>query len=145
MVLIDQPPGDATARREAEIPVTEDWEARGATKSTLRHTLPVRFECLKWLQLNLTRLNLIHLLMARGLSAVTPITLETFNIQHVYRDSKEKDRKLQKSHLATLSCKALQGSLQGENLLSVEGEVHGEEDDDEVLALQLSLQVEHPD
>ena len=41
MVLIDHPPGDATARREAEIPVTEDWEARGAAKSAVRHALPV--------------------------------------------------------------------------------------------------------
>ena len=80
MVLIDHPPGDATARREAQIPVTEDWEARGAAKSALRHTLPVRFDFCKWPQLNLKRLNLIHLLMARGLSAVTPITWETFNM-----------------------------------------------------------------
>ena len=113
MVLIDHPPGDATARREAEIPVTEDWEARGAAKSTLRHTLPVRFERLKWLQLNLTRLNLIHLLMARGLSAVTPITLETVSIQQrIKMKSSILRRTRHIAHLAALSCKALQGRLE---------------------------------
>ena len=47
--------------------------------------------------------------------------------------------------LAAFSIKALQGRFEGENFLSVEGEVHGEEDEDQVLALQLSLQVKHPD
>ena len=43
------------------------------------------------------------------------------------------------THLAVFSFKALQGRLQGENFVGVEGEAHGEEDEDDVLALQLNL------
>ena len=48
-------------------------------------------------------------------------------------------------HLTPLSFKAFQGGLEGEDLLRVDGEVHREEEEDEVLALQLSVQVKHPD
>ena len=48
-------------------------------------------------------------------------------------------------HLTPLSFKAFQGGLEGEDLLRVNGEVHWEEEEDEVLALQLSVQVKHPD
>ena len=48
-------------------------------------------------------------------------------------------------HLTPLGFKAFQGGLEGEDLLRVDGEVHWEEEEDEVLALQLSVQVKHPD
>ena len=79
---MDKAPGNTKACREAEIPVTEDWEARCAAKPTLRHALPdftttiTRLLALpKDLQNRKFKPNLIHLLVTRGLSAVTPTTL----------------------------------------------------------------------
>ena len=80
---MDKAPGNTKACREAEIPVTEDREARCAAKPTLRHALPDFTTTITWLlalpkdlqNLKFKSSNLIHLLVTRGLSAVTPTTL----------------------------------------------------------------------
>ena len=61
-LVLGHPPGDATARREAEIPVAEDREARRAAKATVRHALPVRFEFFKWPQFQMSDLNQISMI-----------------------------------------------------------------------------------
>ena len=73
---------------------------------------------------------LIHLLMARGLSAVTPTTWP---------------RERRGSHLATLHGEGLHHGLQGSDLLGIHGQIHREEEDDKVVAAQLLLEVEHLD
>ena len=123
------PPGDATARREAQIPVTEDWEARGAAKSTLRHALPVRFDFFQEATLEFKEMEPDPSADANHLG----------NVQHVDRGSKENRNGMKvtwQPSAAKLSKEALnERSSSASKVRSIVRKMR----------TKLSLHVEHPD